>query len=257
MFKDIKNKNYESLTMINDFIYDIDFKNTIFEYGAPNIIKENINFIGQNISYSDLICLLIKQHIEKPNYLEFGCSFGKNFWQIINNFQYGNYTVCDVEFPNHNVFGKLKLNSEQILYEEVFLNKKFISHKYSYNLNEKNINYYRGNLLNSKIYENIALENIKYNFIFSDAFHEDIGIRNEIDNILKYNLIDENFIIYFDDMEFDNEFEICKQKLNYFFNKPIYSYKFYIHGWIYEKEHKHKNAILTNLNLNDIMLKVI
>lgn len=247
----IKIKNSQSLSKIDDFIKEINFKDTVFEYGAPDIIKQNINFNSNQYCYSDLICFLIKENLIDINYLEFGCSFGKNFWQIINHFNIGNYTACDIELPNHNVFSKLDLKSKTILSDEIFLQNSFVSHKFDYMYENKKIQYLRGNLLNEKIYQTLNKNNIKYNFIFSDAFHEDVGIRNELDNLIKFNLIDNNFIIYYDDMEFDNEFNICKQKLNWFFKKPIYEYKFNIYGWIYEREHLHKNAILTDINLEE------
>ena len=99
-----------------------------------------------------------------------------------------------------------------------------------------------------------------FDFVFSDALHAKTAVEKEFESIIKNNLKD-NFIIYYDDLKLggknntvEEAVKIIYKKLNSE-NNNTSLYTFWIYGWLGQYEDMHKNAIITNIDIESILEK--
>ena len=98
----------------------------------------------------------------------------------------------------------------------------------------------------------------KFDFIFSDALHTKSAVETEFELIIKNNL-KENFIIYYDDLTLGEKNNTVEDAVRIIFKKlnledsNIKLYTFWINGWLGEHEEMHKNAIITNIDIESIL----
>jgi hypothetical protein len=254
--KTIKDKNTQCLAGF-DFTKDINLIETVGQYGAPQVILDNINKPTSVITYSELLCFYGSK-LSKVNYLELGCSFGKNFWQVMNYFGEGNFIACDLEKINPNLAERLP-NGTNFWSEtasgktrSVYSMKRETGTHYIIN-EKKHVYYMCGDLFSPNIYEAIPFVN-KTNLVFSDALHDPRALPFEVDNLISKDILDkEEFIIYYDDLhggEMIGAFHECSRKLSDFSYKPVRNRIFNCHGWIGEHEFIHTNGIITNTDVD-------
>ncbi len=234
--QNIINSNRAFLDSIDKFLSYNDYK--LNDYGLQKRIYDQIdNKISGQPIYSDLIIFLINNILLKKNinYLEIGTSVLKNFLQINNGIQNSNLIAYDINEINPT-FRDLEMFSK----------------------NNNNLKYFKGSVLSKKDTQQFKEEfPNKFDFIFSDAMHTAEGIRSEYELIIKNHLAN-NFIIYYDDLDFlglEEEFSEIKFDISESRNQHIYSYTFFIHGWIGQYEKLHKNGIISNLNIEEFMNK--
>ena len=86
------------------------------------------------------------------------------------------------------------------------------------------------------------------------------AVEKEFESIIKNNLKD-NFIIYYDDLKLggknntvEEAVKIIYKKLNSE-NNNTNLYTFWIYGWLGQYEDMHKNAIITNIDIESILEK--
>lgn len=238
-----KNKKNELFNIIipnnRKFLSGFDFflSQTEYEkndYGVQKRIYKVLNKpINNYPTYSDLICLLSKIIFANSlNYLEIGSSVLKNFLQIKNFIENSNLVAYDINEINPD----LKDN----FYE---------------NKNHNTTKYFKGDVLkeeDTKDFKNFM--KLKFNIIFSDALHEPEAVYSEYENIYK-NILDDKFIIYFDDLDFPEiKNTVKKIRLDLLkSHKTINFYTFKVYGWIGQYEKMHLNGILTNINLKEAL----
>jgi len=205
-------------------------------YGIQRRIYDQMDKkISSLPTYSDFIIFLITNVFSRKNvnYLEIGVSVLKNFLQINTGIKNSNLVAYDINDINPTF--------------------KDIN---SYSLNGNNLIYFQGSVLDKKDSEKFKQEfPDKFDFIFSDALHTPEAIRSEYELIIKDSLA-EDFIIYYDDLDFiglEEEFSKIKADISTNYNQQINFYTFLIYGWIGEKEKLHKNGIITNINIEEIM----
>jgi len=224
---EIIKKNRNILSTVDEFLPKEVFSET--DYGLQTRIHLNLDKQICNLpTYSDLMIYIIDKHIEELKYLEIGASVLKNFMQICNYFP----------------------NTKNYVYDINPINPKFDDL-----FKKENITYFKGNVL-SDIETEFFKQNLneKFNFIFSDALHTPYGVVTEFNNITK-ELLDDKFIIYFDDYDFKGLGETINSiaadmSTRY---EEINLYTFNIYGWIGQYEKTHKNAIISNINLRDTL----
>ena len=88
----------------------------------------------------------------------------------------------------------------------------------------------------------------------SDAMHTKEGVIEEFKNLIIENLSNE-FVLYYDDLDFPELEEAVIDnfsKLNSIYGN-ISLYTFWISGWVGQNEKMHKNGIITNINLEQIL----
>ncbi len=241
-------KNRESISIVNDWIDDNIYENSVFRYGLPENLKPLINKpIDNNITYTDIICFLQTNLTSKINYLELGVSVGKNFFQICRFLQNSRLTGFDLEninptledhFSNKDLIAKWKTFSNSLKQDE----STFSKYRYSSN----DVYYLSGDIFDEESWKN--LKGQKYNIIFSDAFHSPDALEFEFKMLLKYELIDtENFILIWDDLggpmtkQFIKIYKSLSTKLS--LNKNNLALNRY-NGWLGNHECKHLIGII-------------
>ncbi len=247
--KEIIIENRKFLLSTGSFIEDKEFREN--DYGMSQQIYENINRpIHAFPTYTDLILYstsFLKKK-ESLNYLEIGTSVLKNYFQIENHLNNSNLYAYDIN-PVTKKFENLFENNKN---DEISSDSQFL---YSQTTNK--LTYFRGSVLNEdhlKIFnKNI---NEKFDIVFSDALHTPEGVRSEYENIISNNLTDD-FILYFDDLDFPGLFEVVNDIYN-----DIKSLKnnvtfttFKVYGWIGQYEKMHKNGIISNLDFYNLFKK--
>ena len=226
-------KNREYLKTIDLFLPEEAYIRN--DYGVQRRIYEKLEKDIINIpTYSDFIVFLInKIFFNNINYLEIGVSVLKNYLQINNSIKNSNIVAFDINEINPNFKNLQELER-----------------------NNNNLIYFKGSVLSTDDAEKFkSIFKEKYDFIFSDALHEPHAVNSEYQLIIK-NKLNENFLIYYDDLDFEGleaELKILKKDLEKNTNKNINFYTFKVYGWIGQHEKIHKNGILTTFDLEKIM----
>ena len=224
-------ENRKTLSQVSNFLTKEDYAKN--NYGIQQWIYEKIDKkIPRIPTYSDLLIYLIKylyETVQNVNYLEIGASVLKNVIQLNKSLPILKITIYDINPINPNFSSFINQNS--------------------------NITYFQGDVLSSKDAENFRTSIDKsFNLIFSDALHIPDAVEKEFKNLIEPTL-DSDFIIYYDDYGFKgvekvvNNIAVTLKKKYH----NIYLYTFHIHGWIGRHEKTHKNAIITNLNLERVL----
>ncbi len=244
---EIKEMNRATLGLIDNWIDDLAFKHSFFNYGVPDFIRSDINRpIGNEITYTDVMLLLSKKNFGgRINYLELGVSVGKNFFQMLNSRQGGTFTGFDIEEINPVLEGKLVKIHELTWPTPVKSIKKSDSSLKKYSYNDKEVSYISADIWDAKSWE--KLKGNKYNLIFSDALHSPQAILFEFDMLVRNELLDSKFIIVWDDLEGKMKnafFKIIRKYDRIYHIKDIYLLK--INGWIGENERAHTVGIISN-----------
>tara|TARA_B100001057_G_scaffold501275_1_gene623020 strand:- start:25667 stop:26515 length:849 start_codon:yes stop_codon:yes gene_type:complete len=232
-FQKIINNNREFLHSVENFLSEEVY--LMNDYGIQRRIYDQIDKkISMYPTYSDFIVFLIEKIFkENVNYLEIGVSVLKNFLQINHNISNSNLVAYDINEINP-MFANLSAEAK----------------------NKNILNYFTGSVLNVNDSSEFKIRySNKFDFIFSDALHTPEAIRSEYELIIKDSL-SKNFVIYYDDLDFQGlEVEFSKIKFDISKNKKqkIYFYTFSIFGWIGEHEKLHKNGIITNIDIIELM----
>ena len=94
------------------------------------------------------------------------------------------------------------------------------------------------------------LKGQKFNMVFSDALHTPKAILFEFEMLVKYDLLDSQFIIFWDDLvgKMKNSFyRIIRKYDRQYQVKDIYLLS--INGWIGQNEGPHTVGVISNFNL--------
>ena len=199
-------------------------------------------------TYSDLI-VFISNYLKpvRINYLEIGVSVMKNYMQLENYFKNARLVAYDI----NPIVPKYKSKFSLLNF-----NKDSSSSIFNYE-SSNSCYYFQGSVLNDKHIQdfNNFFED-KFNLVFSDALHTTEGVKSEYDNIISKNL-DENFILYFDDLDFPGLFDTANDIFNDLLrsDKKVYFNTFKIYGWVGQHEKMHKNGIISTVNFHKEFVK--
>ncbi|WP_293311991.1 hypothetical protein [Pedobacter sp. UBA5917] len=245
----VKKKNRSSLKEIQKWVNDDDFEKSFFSYGVPDYVKPLLNReIGDEITYTDLL-LYYSRYLNSPKYLELGVSVGKNFYQIAegleNSFLMG-FDIEDMSSPLKHTFSFVE--TEKWKGPKTSLrNREFELTSYNYKSNK--IKYLAGDIWDEASW--MKLSENKFNIIFSDALHTPEALLWEYQMLYKYQLLDEKFIIIWDDLNngLENSFhQIAKNLIN---DKKVDQKKgvflLKVNGWLGENETPHDIGLITNI----------
>lgn len=247
-FDEVIDLNRRSLTDIDNWIDEEAFSKSCFEYGVPGFIKAIINKpINRDLTYTDLMLQVGKKYFEKVNYLEIGVSVGKNFYQIINGGLEGRFTALDIEEINpvlEKQLQPLKKSSWDSLPRSI---KKQPSSFSEYLYKQKEVNYLSADVWDERSWARLKGE--KFNLVFSDALHTPKAILFEFEMLVKYDLLDDRFVMVWDDL-------VGKMKNSFFRILKKYDKKYQVkesclvnmNGWVGEHEAPHTNGIIANFS---------
>lgn len=252
LLKTIKIKNRQTLLDVSKWLSEEQSINSYFNYGVPDQIKDLLDLgIGDEITYTDLL-LYYSRKLKNINYLELGVSVGKNFLQIASHLNKATLTGFDIENINTPIKDKFQYLDK--LEWETFsgsLRKENSSlHRFEFNTNS--VNYMAADIWDENSWS--KLEGQKFNIIFSDALHDPKALLWEYEMIKKYNLLDDNYIYMWDDLNngLEKSFKTIAQDLQK--KRKLTSDKVYlikINGWLGQNyPMKHDVGIVSNLTLN-------
>lgn len=204
-------------------------------YGMQDRIFKKINLpMTNNVIYSDVIVYLLRSFFNsQASYLEIGVSALKNFLLVNNELEKTSLYTFDINVINPT-------HKEMLLSES-----------------KNNINYFKGSVLDPKTINKFKTTfPSKFNFVFSDALHTKEGLLTEYNNIYG-DMLGNNFIIYFDDLDFPNlhdaAIEIFTDLRSKKLNVNFYTFK--VFGWIGDHEPLHLNGIITNMDVESKFVK--
>jgi len=197
----VVSQNRAALSLIPNWINDQVYERSIFNYGLPRGLKHFINEpISRETTYTDALCHL-QSKIKAPiRYLELGVSVGKNFFQMANFLKTASLTGFDIEeinpilesqFTEKTVIARWPTMASSM--------KKGDSSMTEYKFAANKVSYLSGDIFDETSWARLA--GMKFNVIFSDAFHSPDALRFEHGMIKRYDLLDrDNFIILWDDL---------------------------------------------------------
>jgi len=273
---DIINFNRQTLSSVKNWINYEDYISppSLFNYGLPNRVYHLINLnISDELTECDIICFIINNFIKDKkqiNYLEIGCSVGKTFYQIskyisenTNEFSINCLEIESINPILNDLLTKLMQNSQ---FNNIETNANVDSDKCCGFVKDKNnilnwrnenrsITYYESNEFDKDIWKNM---NIKYNIIFSDAYHEPHALIDEYLNLKNNNLIDFNKFFYcFDDLDSDMNNGKMWESVKYIFNdlklltgQTLFIKHFTVNGWLGNNEEKHNFGVISNFDFS-------
>lgn len=243
----VKNKNYQQIMNENrNFLNSVDTFLTkeqfnSVDYGIPLKLFEHIDKpFNSYHTYSDLLVFMANYFDKRDfNYLEIGVSVMKNYFQMANQLENAKISGFDNNAINPNFIDLFDKEAEHLFTSEY---------------NNNNLSYFMGDLLDKNHTSKFLEKGIKYDLIFSDALHTKEGVMSEYNNIIKDSLAD-NFILYFDDLDFPDLLDASKEiyydlQNNY---QKLEFYTFDINGWVGQHEKFHKNGFITNTKIMNFL----
>ncbi|HRD58414.1 MAG TPA: hypothetical protein PK504_10210 [Ferruginibacter sp.] len=247
--EEIKKINRHTLQMVENWIDEDAFKQSCFNYGVPDFIKTEINKpIGNGLTYTDLIQFISQKHFEKINYFEIGVSVGKNFLQVVNFHNNGQFVGFDIEEINPVMEKKFNfVESEEWATKSKSIKKSPSSLK-TYKFKNSVVKYLCADVWDEQSWA--KLQGQKFNMVFSDALHTPKAILFEFEMLVKYNLLNDKFVIVWDDLvgKMQNSFYKIIRKYDKQYNiKDIYLMN--INGWVGQNEAPHTVGIISNFKL--------
>ena len=249
----IINQNRKTLDKIPFWIEDEVYQKSIYLYGLPKHVRHLIDKkIGKEPTYTDIM-LYYADFLKKPiNYLELGVSVGKNFFQIASYLKNSTLTGFDIENINPTLkhFFTFKKQISAWKTPKTSLRKNISSFDYyKSKLNNNSFYYLTGDIYDKNAWK--QFEGKKFNLIISDASHSDKALFFEYKMMEKYNLLDDEFIIIWDDLnkKLRTAFTSITNKLmrkhdlasNTRFIKPL-------NGWLGKHEEKHPIGFLIKIS---------
>lgn len=247
--EEVVRENRASLAQVEDWIDEDAFSQSCFQYGVPDFIKTEINKpIGNDLTYTDLMLHISRTHFSRLNYLEIGVSVGKNFYQMLTAHRNASITGFDIEEINPVLEKPLNFRSKDEWETRVRSIKKTPSSFKKYTFENSEVNYLCADVWDENSWKKLAGQ--KFNLVFSDALHTPAAILFEFEMLVKYDLLDDKFVIFWDDLvgKMENSFYRIIRKYDRKYQlKDIYLLN--INGWVGEHEAPHTVGIISNFNL--------
>jgi hypothetical protein len=240
------NTNRESLALIDDWIDEKAFAASFFQYGVPDFIKAVINKpIGGSVTYTDLMLLIAKKYFEQVNYLEIGVSVGKNFFQLMRSLPKAGLTGFDIEEINPVLERQLRFANKKEWATPRSSIKKNNSSLKTYSFGDQKVAYLSADVWDEASWE--KLQGQKFNIVFSDALHSPKAILFEFKMLEKYGLLDDRFVIVWDDLVGkmrDAFYKIIRRYNAAYGIRDIYLVE--VNGWVGKHEGAHSVGIISN-----------
>jgi hypothetical protein len=235
LFASVYEQNRATLAGVKGWVSDETLAGSLWRYGVPVEWKENyISSVGQTgldeieseITAADILSFGARKLSSGVSYLEIGVSVGTNLLQIDRQLSNASLVGLDVEELNptlRNQFSDcVNVGEPSAPYLVETLSKGLVEKRTSI---KRLTSRERGNTFEYVSGDQFLastwarLNGKKFNLIFSDGVHRAEALRNELQLLLKYKLIDENrLIMFWDDLHgpdmqlafLDNARMLCK-----------------------------------------------
>lgn len=234
-------KNRIIIKSLKNYINEDTVNKSSDRYGVWGNVDRLNKYLGLRLTNIDLIQILSGELLKRKIYVEIGVSVMKNFFLLANNLKDSKLYAFDINLiykPIENRFRTIEKGNPSL-----------------YNFKSNHITYYQGNVYEKN--DLITFKNLfdeKINFIYSDADHREIGLLNEYLFFYK-NLLDNEFLIYFDDVNSSTIPAVRKIFSSLKEEKNVFFYTFLINGWMGKNDNLHRNAIITNIDIPNILKK--
>ena len=239
-------RNRASLGEVGDWIDEEAFAKSYFQYGVPGFLRPVINKpVGDAPTYTDLMALIAAKHFDQVNYLEIGVSVGKNFFQMLNILPKASLTAFDIEEINPVLARFLSAEGRTEWATPAKSIKKKASSLTKFSYQQKQVAYLSADVWDTNSWA--RLQGQKFNLVFSDALHTPEAILFEFEMLVKYGLLDQKFIIVWDDLVGKMQrsfFRIIKKYNDVYGIKEVFLVD--INGWVGENEGPHSVGIISN-----------
>jgi hypothetical protein len=238
--------NRQTLQQIDNWIDDNAFAASWFNYGVPDFIKAVINKpIGDALTYTDLMQRIAERYFARVNYLEIGVSVGKNFFQLLRSLPKASLTGFDIEEINPVLERQLQTVDKKEWPTPGKSIKKQPSSLKTYTYGDKKVAYLSADVWDEASWE--RLQGQKFNLVFSDALHTPKAILFEFKMLEKYGLLDDQFVIVWDDLVGNMQqsfYKIIRQYNKAYGIRDIYLLS--VNGWVGQHEGPHSVGIISN-----------
>jgi hypothetical protein len=249
VLKEIISKNRNVLETVPNWLSKQTRDSSYYMYGVPEDIFPLLDLrIDEEVTYTDLMVYFSK-YLKTVNYLELGVSVGKNFYQLANQFTNAEMVGFDIENINPTIeryFDFISEKSWSTMNTSIRSEDSSIK-VYKYKSNQ--ISYLAADIWDENSWA--MLKNRKFNLIFSDALHDPNALLWEFDMIKKYGLLDNEFIIIWDDLNhgLENSFYKIAVELKQTYKlKKKNIRKIKVNGWLGNNyPFKHDVGIISNL----------
>jgi hypothetical protein len=242
-------ENRSIQSQISNWIDREAFQKSCFNYGVPDFIEVVLNKeLNNDPTYTDFMKALAYKHFSELKYLEIGVSVGKNFHQMMNIEIPASITGFDIEEINPILRTILTQKDKSTWSTPAKSIKKSDSSLTSFLHKSIPVDYLCADVWDQNSWQ--KLENRKFNLIFSDALHTPEAILFEFEMIVKYGLLDDKFIIVWDDLvgKMKNAFfKIIKKYDKTFGIQDVYLLN--VNGWVGQHEQPHSVGIISNFKL--------
>lgn len=272
--------NRETLSLVPTWLHEESMTTACQGYGLPGIAIEYMDsYIGDEITYSDLMTYLSSFLNQPIQYLEIGVSVGKNFFQVCNFLQNGIVVGMDIERPNKS-FENFFSNRRQVDFWDAFTpaaipydhqqwfkkyhftsdwlkdrcsgakkyQKKNLYLSYNYLPRNNEVYYLSGNIFDESVWERCGNSGFKFNLIFSDAFHSGDSVLYEYEMLQKYDLFNkDSFVFVWDDLnEITDGFNRIWNNLKEIYPGQLYRFVMRTRAWIgvHEKDPHYVGLII-------------
>ncbi len=238
--------NRSNLKKVSGWLDEKTYANSFWGYGVPSDFlngkfKYSLNHNPHEFTYSDLM-VAIGRKLGTVTFLEIGVSAGKNFYQMFSGLE--NSTLYGMDIEEMNPVLAEALTAKELMWTSdahdftdrhgAVVKKIYTLHKFRQSTSNNIVNYLSGDKFNSMVWD--RLNGVKFNIIFSDAFHKPESIRDEFEVLKSRNLFDpDNFLMIWDDLdsiEMQRVFsDICKELTTVIFSGRKSMHKLYnLHG---------------------------
>jgi hypothetical protein len=206
--KEVIRRNRQTLKKVDRWLDDDVYEKSVYHYGLPAAYRDLIDCeTDKQLTYTDLICFWASDLSKPLRYFEIGVSAGKNFFQIMNYFNNAEMTGFDIEAINPTLEAFLSHRAVVAEWPTMPASKKktpsSLTH-YEYLPGNHKVAYLSGDVFDEAAWMRLA--GMKFNVIFSDAFHSKEALLAEHEFIARYDLLDEDdFLMVWDDLRGDME----------------------------------------------------
>ncbi len=285
--KEVMKYNRETLSLVSNWLDKSSLQTSLGRYGLPAIAVQHMDsYIGNEVTYSDLVAYLSSFLTDQIQYLEIGVSVGKNFFQICNYLQQSIAIGLDLDKPNKSLesfFSNCREKSSWDSFTQIsnpynheiwFKKYGFTSEwlmkgcsgaykvqpenrylQYNYDNRSNDIYYLVGDVLDESLWEKLSKDSFKLNLIFSDAFHFNDAVLYEYEMMQKYNLLNKDeFVLVFDDLNavgggFNRIWTDIKKESS----GDIFKFIVFVKGWIGNNEDSHPvGVIMKSKNISSL-----
>jgi hypothetical protein len=225
-----------------------------FQYGlSPDWALAMDRPVSRKMTYSDILSYVATRCERSTAYLEIGVSVGKNLWQVLNHVKDGTVAALDIEDPSPPLKARLSQISATTVSSGHPSPRKHAPsvERFDFPARGNSVAYYAGDVFDPAVWRELETSGVKFNLVFSDAFHDPDAIRFEWRQLVDRGLLDkQGFTMLWDDLvsrEIRQVFnDIVLDCIRLFGMTRRNACLMHVSGWVGEFEPPHPIGLISN-----------